>query len=199
MVTPMRVLLLNPAHPAVSSRCHHGQMPPLGLLAVGGALIDAGHEVRLIDAEIGPMTTSQIISAATAWAPDAILIGHSGSTSAHPVIVEIARALKIASVDVPIIYGGVYPTYHASDILEAHCEIDVIVRGEGEATTTTLLAAMQRGNSIRNIPGIAYRHQNQARVTAAAPMIDDLNRYRVGWELIENWDRYQYWARDALR
>ena len=46
----MRVLLINPPHPAVSSRCHEGQMPPLGLLAVGGPLIDAGHTVKLIDA-----------------------------------------------------------------------------------------------------------------------------------------------------
>lgn len=71
-------------------------MPPLGLLAVGGPLIDAGHDVRLIDAEIGPLPLHEIVSAAKSWSPDAVLIGHSGSTSAHPAIVEITRALKAA-------------------------------------------------------------------------------------------------------
>ena len=73
----MRVLMINPPHPAVSSRCHHGQMPPLGLLSVGGPLIDAGHDLKLIDAEIGPLTTPEIVSASASWAPDVILIGHS--------------------------------------------------------------------------------------------------------------------------
>ena len=52
-------------------------MPPLGLLAVGGPLIDAGHQVRLIDAEFGPLSTKEIVSAVTSWEPDAVFIGHS--------------------------------------------------------------------------------------------------------------------------
>lgn len=59
----MRVLLLNPPHPAVSSRCHDGRMPPLGLLAVGGPLIDVGNQVRLLDAEFGPLSVVEIVSA----------------------------------------------------------------------------------------------------------------------------------------
>src|SRR5262245_51141693 len=135
----MRILLLNPPHPAVSSRCHDGRMPPLGLLTVGGPLIDAGHTVRLIDAEVGPLSTAEIVTAAISWAPDAILVGHGGSTSAHPAIVTIARALKAALPRVCLIYGGVYPTYHAAEILQRHPEFNVIVRGEGEATTPLLL------------------------------------------------------------
>src|SRR5262249_16664471 len=112
----MRALLLNPPHPAVSSRCHEGRMPPLGLLAVGGPRPAPGHPLRLTGAEIGPLSTRQIVAAVTAWAPDAVLVGHSGSTSAHPVIVEIARAVKAASPRVWVVYGGVYPTYHAAEI-----------------------------------------------------------------------------------
>jgi len=48
----MRILLLNPPHTAMASRCHEGRMPPLGLLAVGGPLLDAGHDARLLDADV---------------------------------------------------------------------------------------------------------------------------------------------------
>jgi anaerobic magnesium-protoporphyrin IX monomethyl ester cyclase len=190
----MRVLLLNPPHPAVSSRCHEDRMPPLGLLAVGGPLIDAGHQLRLVDAEIGPLSTRQIVAAATSWAPDAVLVGHSGSTSAHPVIVEIARALKAALPRALVVYGGVYPTYHAREILSSHREIDVIVRGEGEATSPRLLAVLQSGASPVAVPGIAYREGGAPRLTAPAAPVEDLDAFRVGWELIEDWDRYQYWG-----
>ena len=44
----MRIMLLNPAHPAIGSRVPREHLPPLGLLAVGGALVDAGHEVRVV-------------------------------------------------------------------------------------------------------------------------------------------------------
>src|SRR4051794_20999994 len=108
----MRIFIINPPHPAVASRCHQGRMPPLGLLAVGGPLIDAGCRVRLIDAEIGPLATSEIVSQSKRWAPDVILLGHSGSTSAHPAVVKIAKATKAVMPHVPVVYGGVFPTYH---------------------------------------------------------------------------------------
>ena len=33
-----------------------------------------------------------------------------------------------------IVYGGIFPTYHWREILDAEPQIDVIVRGEGEET-----------------------------------------------------------------
>jgi anaerobic magnesium-protoporphyrin IX monomethyl ester cyclase len=153
----MRILLLNPPHPAVSSRCHEGRMPPLGHLAVGGPLIDAGHTVRLVDAEFGPLSLDEIVGASVEWAPDAVFVGHSGSTSAHPGILRIAQSIKAAMPHVGIVYGGIYPTYHAREILTAHREIDAIVRGEGEATSLALVEAMEADVPLGRIPGIAYR------------------------------------------
>jgi anaerobic magnesium-protoporphyrin IX monomethyl ester cyclase len=190
----MRVLLVNPPHPAVSSRCHEGRMPPLGLLAIGGPQIDAGHTVRMIDAEIGPRSPQEVVAVAAAWEPDAVLLGHSGSTSAHPVIIEIARSLKATMPQVWSVYGGVFPTYHALDVLSAHPEIDVIVRGEGEATTLRVLAAIESGCPLSEVPGIAYREGGVPHLTETAPPISDLDVFRVGWELIEDWDHYQYWG-----
>jgi len=57
----MRILLINPPHPSIGSRIPRERLPPLGLLSVGGPLIDAGHTVRLLDAEFGPLTTCRIV------------------------------------------------------------------------------------------------------------------------------------------
>jgi anaerobic magnesium-protoporphyrin IX monomethyl ester cyclase len=56
----MNILLLNPSHPSIGSRIPHEHLPPLGLLAVGGPLIDAGHNVRLLDAEFGRMSIKKM-------------------------------------------------------------------------------------------------------------------------------------------
>ena len=62
----MRILLINPGHPSIGSRIPDDHLPPLGLLSVGGPLIDAGHDVRLLDAEFGPMPLGDIVAEAAA-------------------------------------------------------------------------------------------------------------------------------------
>lgn len=190
----MRVLLVNPAHPAVSSRCHEGRMPPLGLLAVGGPLLDAGHTVRLLDAEVGNLSPAAAADVVVAWRTEVMLIGHAGSTSAHPVVAEIAREVARRAPDLPIVYGGVFPSYHAVEVLEAHPEVDVVVRGEGEVTAVRVVDALAAGAPLDDVPGIGHRVGGRPRLTAPAETIPDLDACRVGWELIEDWDRYHYWG-----
>src|SRR5690348_3191267 len=153
----MRILLINPPHPSIGSRIPREQLPPLGLLSIGGPLIDAGHQVELIDAEFGPMPLAGIVAQSVARLPDAILLGHSGSTSGHPSVCALTRALRAALPGAWIIYGGVFPTYHWRDILREEPQIDVIVRGEGEETAPRLIAALEAGRPLLAVRGIAFR------------------------------------------
>src|SRR6185369_7015407 len=127
----MRVLLINVPHPAIGSRIPDDHLPPLGLLSIGGPLLDDGHEVSLLDAEFGPMPMAEIVARIAVQAPDILMLGHSGSTSAHPIAMEIVRGAKALMPRLTVIYGGVFPTYHWRDVLRDHPEVDVIVRGEG--------------------------------------------------------------------
>src|SRR5512135_2029376 len=92
----MKLLLVNPPHPSIGSRIPREHLPPLGLLALGGPLLDAGHRVKLLDAELAPLTIDQIVLEAIRYSPDVVLLGHSGSTSGHPMACRIARALRAA-------------------------------------------------------------------------------------------------------
>lgn len=189
----MRVLLVNVPHPSIGSRIPDDHLPPLGLLAIGGPLIDDGHTVRLLDAEFGPMSTEQILAEANRFAPEAVLFGHSGSTSGHPVIAEIAAALVKAMPGVVIVYGGVFPTYHWREILRDEPYVNAIVRGEGEETARRLMRALEDGHDLGGIAGIAFRDSAGPHATPPAPVIADLDAYRIGWELIDH-ARYSYWG-----
>ncbi len=101
----MRLLLINPPHPSICSRIPHEHLHPLGSLSVGGPLIDVGHKVQLLGAELGPISTKKIVEQVVEYAPEAILIGHSGSTSGHPIIAEISRAIR-AILPTRIVYGS---------------------------------------------------------------------------------------------
>ncbi len=120
-------------------------------------------------------------------------MGHSGSTSAHPVVADLTRALRAALPQVWIIYGGVFPTYHWHEVLETEPQIDVIVRGEGEATVVPLIGFLEMGTPLAAIAGIAYRRQGVPCATPARPLLCDLDAERIGWELID-FRRYSYWG-----
>ncbi|TPI62384.1 magnesium-protoporphyrin IX monomethyl ester anaerobic oxidative cyclase [Mesorhizobium sp. B3-1-7] len=190
----MNIVLINPPHTAIGSRVPDDHLPPLGLLAIGGPLIDSGHDVRLVDAEFGPMPLAVLVDDALRGEPDFVLIGHSGSTSAHPTALKIAEMIKGRAPGVIVIYGGVFPTYHWRDILAATDVFDFIVRGEGEATATALVEAIEMRQPVASVAGIAYRDDLGLLVaTQAAMTIADLDAWRVGWELIDH-RRYSYWG-----
>ena len=202
----MKILLVNPPHPAIGSRLPREHLPPLGLLSLGGPLLDAGNQVRLLDADIDNMPVGQIVSVVGEYCPDAVLLGHSGSTSGHPSACRIARAVRASLPHAWIVYGGVFPSYHWADIMEQEPAIDFIVRGEGEETIVRLLSALEQGQGLERVPGIVFRAGTvparrrtgpvlaRAIANPPAPIIRDLDACRAGWELIDH-SRYGYYGK----
>lgn len=76
----MRVLFVSPPYQTLTSNLGVGHQVPLGLLAVGGPLRDAGHEVRLLDAECLRL---RILDETRDFAPEVVMTGHAGSTPAR--------------------------------------------------------------------------------------------------------------------
>lgn len=193
----MRIVIVNPPHPAIGSRIPREQLPPLGLLSIGGSLIDDGHEVSLVDAELGPLTDPQILAEVAERDPQVVMFGHSGSTSGHPIVARLTRAVRAACPHIKIVYGGVFPTYHWREILTQEPQIDVIVKGEGEETIRQVVRALAVSSSAENnlsdVAGIAFLRDGVPHATAAAPVIRDLDAYRIGWELVDL-KRYSYWG-----
>ncbi len=190
----MKILLINPPHTAIGSRMANEHLPPLGLLAIGGPLIDAGHEVILLDADYSNMSLERIIEFTTENKPQAILMGHSGSTSAQPTIDLIAIRLKKVLPNSIIVIGGVFPTYHWKEILEQNANIDFIVCGEGEQVILDLIESGFVTDRVPSIRGIAYLDQGVAVKSIAAPTIQNLDDYRIGWELMKDY-HYTYWGK----
>ncbi len=161
---------------------------------LGGALLEPGHDVTLIDAEACHLPIQEIVNQAKEFRPEIIMTGHSGSTAAHPVIIRMARALKLALPETMIVYGGVFPTYKGKDIFAAEPAIDVIVKGEGEQTIVSLVSTVENDGDLAAVNGIVYRDGTTIRETTPAEMIADLDRFRAGWELIKDWDLYHCWG-----
>ncbi|MCP4373823.1 MAG: magnesium-protoporphyrin IX monomethyl ester anaerobic oxidative cyclase [Deltaproteobacteria bacterium] len=190
----MKALLINPPHKSIGSRLPKEHLPPLGLLSIGGPLIDTGYQVKLLDADFENLKYAEILNQVLAFDPDLVLLGHSGSTSAQPIINDIAKLVKSRKPEIKIVIGGVFPTYHWKEILETKPQIDIVVCGEGEQVILDLLNALQQKLDLKTVKGIAYRLNDVVVKTPPAEIIKDLDEYRVGWELMGNY-HYTYWGK----
>lgn len=190
----MNILIINPPHLSIGSRMANEHLPPLGLLSIGGPLIDAGHEVTLLDADYHNYKIQQVVDLILEQDPDAILLGHSGSTSAQPIIEEITKRVRQQNERVRIIIGGVFPTYHWKEILEDHPQIDYIVCGEGEEIVVNLVAALETNTDPGTVKGLAFNRNGIPVKTAAADLIQNLDDFRIGWELMKGYN-YTYWGK----
>jgi anaerobic magnesium-protoporphyrin IX monomethyl ester cyclase len=190
----MKIIIINPPHLSIGSRLPNEHLPPLGLLSIGGPLIDAGYEVSLLDADFYNYKIDFIVSKIVEINPDIILLGHSGSTSAQPIINEITKLIRQANSAIKIIIGGVFPTYHWKEILEEHSQIDVIVCGEGEEICLNLIKTLERDELLENVKGIAFRKNQNIIKTEPAENIKNLDDFRIGWELMKGYN-YTYWGK----
>ncbi len=189
-----RILLLNPKRRYLANEYGFGYQMPLGLVFIGGPLVDAGFEVKIVDADAEKLSIEKVIKIINEFNPFAIGVSHTGSTASHPTVVEAIKRIKRNNPQTKIVYGGVYPTFAYRSIIEEVDEIDFIVRGEGEATALDLFSALRDGRDPASVKGIAWRHDNQTVVNTPRPPIDNLDDYRPGFELV-NWKVYDLLGR----
>jgi anaerobic magnesium-protoporphyrin IX monomethyl ester cyclase len=117
------------------------RFPPLGISYIASSLIDAGHDVELLDCTF--MDKPQAV-------------GLYGMVTMLEDCLWFARQLR--SRTKLMIVGGPLPTCDPHPFLD---DFDVVVRGEGEVTITELLQAYKNGDDFSTIPGIVMRRNTQ--------------------------------------
>ena len=185
-----RVLLINPARHFIANHYGVGYLIPLGLVSIGGPLIDAGFTVNLIDHDAYGWSLKKLIKEVGKFQANYVLLGHSGSTASHKVAVKTFQEIKKAFPKICTIYGGVYPSYADRGILRECKEIDYIVRGEGEQTILGLIRTLENYGDLQYVDGVTWRDGNQIIANRSRTPIQNLDEYRPGWELVD-WSLYQ--------
>jgi len=185
-----RVLLINPARHFIANQNGLGYLTPLGLVCIGGPLIDAGFAVRLIDHDAYGWSYQRLIQEVGKFNPDYVLLGHSGSTASHKTALKTIHEIKSACQNIKVIYGGVYPTYADQSIMRECDEVDFIVRGEGEQTIIGLIRTLENNGELKYVDGVTWRDGDRIISNRPRTPIKNLDEYRPGWELLD-WPLYE--------
>ena len=184
-----RVVLINPARHFIANAYGLGYLIPLGLVSIGGPLIDAGYTVKLIDHDLYGWSYPRLIQEIADFHADYILLGHSGSTAAHKTAIKTIKAIHQKLPHLRVVYGGVYPSYAHRAVMAECEEIDAIVRGEGEQTVVNLIYTWEQTDDLSYVDGVTWRVGKEIIVNRSRTPIKDLDEYRPGWELVD-WPRY---------
>jgi len=148
-----RVLLVNPRITS-RRRARH----PLSLLTLAGALKAQGLESVLIDGNTEADAPAAVVRALREAPSTALGVSVMGGPQVATAI-EISRAARAAAPQVPIIWGGYFPTLYPDAALNAPY-VDYLVRGQGEATLGQLLQALSAGadaTQLAHMDGLSWR------------------------------------------
>lgn len=160
--------------------------PPFGILYLADALEKAGLDVRLFH---GPGTQADI-QALVGLAIDERPIFVGFSTLTGPMISPMARASRAIkqALPVPVVWGGLHPTMLPEQTLE-NSFVDIVAIGEGEETAVELAQVLREhgpgAEELAQVDGIAFKKEGAVVRTRPRPFIQDLDRYRPAWHLVD--------------
>jgi anaerobic magnesium-protoporphyrin IX monomethyl ester cyclase len=127
--------------------------PPVGLALIAAILEKERYPVNLIDANalnLRPEDTAAMIT-------DTDIVGITAMTPTIGAALSIAGRLRQANPDLTIVIGGAHPTLMPEETLKSSPAIDIVVRGEGDATIIDLLHTLEAKRPLDSIDGISYR------------------------------------------
>ena len=199
----MKVILFNPPSPYIPQEGVQ-VVPPLGLLSIGALLEKAGHGVKIVDCVAHgwrqPRKTEDksgkvkyrldvedtyLERLLTEMKPGIVGIGNLFATSESSAL-ELARRIKRMAPWVKIVMGGTNATVR-HDFLMQHPEVDFVVLGEGEYALRDLIACLEQGGDFSGLTGLAYRSEDQVRVTPGINWVEDLDDLPVSaYHLLDN-------------
>jgi len=81
--------------------------------------------------------------------------------------IEISSALRDSHPELPIAWGGYFPTLYPDAAINAPY-VDFVVRGQGEMTLLEMLERIAGGGNMAGVPGVTWKESMSFDTTRTA-------------------------------
>ncbi len=179
------VLLVNPRYNG------HSEIPPLGLECLAAPLIGEGIKVSILDLDIrsDEAGRSDLQNAIRGLYPQIVgVTAMSHSFQSAQQVCSISKNIHPAALTV---LGGIHATVRADEILKKQSDIDVCVRGEGEATFRELIDCFISGKAFSGIKGISFRDNEKIMHNTERDLIRDLRELPAPAHCLSDHETYR--------
>lgn len=176
------IIIFAPVHYNFDSMGMSG-MPPMALYYLSSVLKEKGHNVKAIDPSyfkkrgffLSQEGDENIVLNLFKDKIDAVLL--SSNTGNWGISLCIINIIKKHFPKLPVIVGGVHPSYFDEHILKT-TSTDYVIRGEGELVLPALLEALGDEEKIKSIPGVSFKGVN-------GEIIRNINSQLISTEKLE--------------
>lgn len=155
-----------------TGKADYGYWLPLGMGYLASSTIEAGHKAEIIDCAPNGYSYEDVKRILKQSKPDAI--GISANISIKNQSTTLVQSLK-EEFDVPIFMGGSLATTFPHNALKDNPHLSFILRGESEKTIPEVLGKLEKGESLKDVPGIGYRENGHVIVTEPREPIKNLD------------------------
>jgi anaerobic magnesium-protoporphyrin IX monomethyl ester cyclase len=186
---PMRIGFLYPAWTRAYGifayfAKRNSSWPPMNLALLGAIVQSHGHEAFIVDGTSENLEVDELVARTLAQNPD--IIGLTSYSPFFHVQVELAKALKKAKPDLPIMIRGSHRTIVTEKaILD---DFDYVFAGEAESALPEFLGRLENGEALDGLKGLIRRDGNGAVYSSggALPLQDFNGILKRNRELIDN-------------
>ena len=133
-----------------------GKQPlPLSVLSLA-AVIEGREPWALVDGNLTDDPAGEIVAHLGRRASRAILAVTVMPGPQLSAAVPVCQRVKQARPDVPIVWGGYFPSQHA-DVVLAAPYVDFVIRSQGEGPFLQLLDTLSRGGPLAEVGSLSWR------------------------------------------
>ncbi len=158
-------------------------VPPLGIMYLGSALRESGHDVRLVDVAFPERSFGDVPSALREFVPD--VVGISAITFEAESMHALSAGCKRWNPSVPVIVGGPHASSYPDTILK-DANVDGLVLGEGERVFLEWVRRRAGGEGLERLKGFAGRVNGRLVKNPPADPIPDVDAIPFpAWDLID--------------
>jgi radical SAM superfamily enzyme YgiQ (UPF0313 family) len=141
---------------------------PMSLLAIA-SMLEGEFDYRIVDGNLEADPVGVILSIAEKRRVDAIAVTVMPGPQLRAAVMG-CRQLKRMLPDVPIVWGGYFPSQHADACL-SEATVDICVNGQGEMTLLELMRALRDGGALASIAGITFKPHGKIHRTPSRALM----------------------------
>ncbi len=149
-----------------------GVRPPDSLLSIAAVPHSKDQKIKIIDTRISRGWKQELLGLLKNSNP--LCVGVTCMTGVQiKYALEIGRFVKENS-SVPVIFGGVHPTFLPEQTLASRY-VDIVISGEGDYALFEIISCLKRNKSLSSVRGIYYKEDGKVRKTPVRELIRNLD------------------------
>ncbi len=169
------ILLVIPHQPRTAEilSISSGITPPHGIGYIASYLLKNNFSVKILDNSIEHLNGHEFQNYIKENKP--LCVGFSVCSSSYNNAIYLASLVKRVNPKISVVMGGIHPSSLPREVLSNE-EVDIVVKGEGEETTSQLLKSLKDKKNLENIEGIVFKSGKEIMEMPDRPLIGDLDK-----------------------